>query len=86
MLNTEGVELSFADDGIEELAKLTAEVNLRTENIGARRLHTVLEKLLEDLSFSASEHSGEEVLVDREYVQQRLSDIVEDVDLSRFIL
>ena len=86
LLKTEGVELSFTDDAIEEIARLTAEVNNETENIGARRLHTLLEKLLEDLSFLAHEKKGESVLVDRQYVQSRLSSIVSNVDLSRFIL
>ena len=86
LLKTEGVELSFNDDAIEEIAQLTAEVNSRTENIGARRLHTLLEKLLEEISFSADEHKGEKLVVDRAFVRERLSEIVQDVDLSRFIL
>ena len=86
LLKTEGVTLSFTDEAISEIARLTAEVNSRTENIGARRLHTLLEKLLEEISFDAHLRSGDRVEVDREYVLRRLVGIVEDVDLSRFIL
>jgi ATP-dependent HslUV protease ATP-binding subunit HslU len=86
LLNTEQVDLTFAPDAISEIARLTAEVNSRTEDIGARRLHTLLEKLLEDLSFEADLNQGEKVLIDKAYVDKHLRDIVEDVDLSRFIL
>ncbi len=86
LLKTEGVELEFREDAVEELSRLTAEVNSKTENIGARRLHTLLEKVLEDLSFSADEMQGQSVCIDRAYVEDRLKDIVQDLDLSRFIL
>ena len=86
LLKTEGVDLDFTADAIEEIARLTAEVNSKTENIGARRLHTLLEKLLEDLSFKAHEKNGDLVRIDRAYVQEKLAMIVEDTDLSRFIL
>jgi ATP-dependent HslUV protease ATP-binding subunit HslU len=86
LLKTEGVELQFSDDGVQELAMLTADVNSRTENIGARRLHTLLEKLLEDVSFQAENYRGHPVKIDRNYVQEKLHNIVEDTDLSRFIL
>lgn len=86
LLKTEGIELNFTDDAISEIAKLTADVNSETENIGARRLHTLLEKLLETLSYTANEHSGETINIDKRYVQERLSTIVADADLSRFIL
>lgn len=86
LLKTEGVELEFTSDAIRELSVLTAEVNSRTENIGARRLHTLLEKLLEDLSFRADSSAGERVVIDQKYVRNRLADVVKDVDLSRFIL
>jgi ATP-dependent HslUV protease ATP-binding subunit HslU len=86
LMKTENVDLEFTEEGIQEIARLTAEVNSRTENIGARRLHTLLEKLLEGLSFLAPNYNGQKVVVDREYVQSRLCNIVEDVDLSRFIL
>jgi|Deesub1362B_J571_1020462.scaffolds.fasta_scaffold00125_14 ATP-dependent HslUV protease ATP-binding subunit HslU len=86
LLATEGVEVIFKEDAIDEIASIAAFVNERTENIGARRLHTVLERLLEDISFEAPERRGERVVIDREYVRQKLSDIVKDEDLSRYIL
>ncbi len=86
LLSTEGIDLSFSDDAIERIARLAAEVNERTENIGARRLHTVMEKLLDEISFSASELENKKVVIDKEYVDKMLSDIVRDQDLSRFIL
>jgi len=86
LLRTESVELVFTDDAIRALSDIATEVNSRTENIGARRLHTVLELLLEDVSFSASELSGQTITVTEEYVGERLNDIVEDQDLTRFIL
>jgi ATP-dependent HslUV protease ATP-binding subunit HslU len=86
LMLTEGVTLKFSNDGIEEIAKLTEEVNSRTENIGARRLHTILEKLLEDVSFAADELTGQEIIINCKYVQEKLENIVADQDLSRFIL
>ncbi len=86
LLKTEEVTLDFKQDGIEEIARLTAEVNAKTENIGARRLHTLLEKLLEEVSFLAPNYAGQTITIDRAYVRNRLQNIVEDVDLSRFIL
>ena len=86
LLSTESVKLIFADDGLEEIARLTEEVNSRTENIGARRLHTLLEKVLEDVSFNAHLYFEKEVRIDAEYVKGKLHDIVLDTDLSRFIL
>jgi ATP-dependent HslUV protease ATP-binding subunit HslU len=86
LMETEGVELKFTDDGVAALAEIAAEVNSRSENIGARRLHTVLERLLEDVSFSAPEMSGREITVDGSYVHQHLDPIVRDEDLSRYIL
>jgi ATP-dependent HslUV protease ATP-binding subunit HslU len=86
LLATERVTLSFTDDAIRELARIAAEVNQRTENIGARRLHTVMERLLDQISFDAPEMSGQEVRVDAAYVRERLEGILEDQDLSRFIL
>ena len=80
------MKLEFTPDAIEEIAKLTADVNSRTENIGARRLHTLLEKLLEELSFSADDVRGGHVVINQAYVRERLGDIVQDQDLSRFIL
>lgn len=86
LLETEGVGLSFSPEALREIAELTAQVNSRTENIGARRLYTLLEKLLEELSFVAPEKAGTSCVVDRNYVHEKLARIVEDVDLSRFIL
>jgi ATP-dependent HslUV protease ATP-binding subunit HslU len=86
LLATEGVELEFSDDAIDEISEIAAQVNDKTENIGARRLHTVLERLLEDISFEAPERKVEKLLVDRAYVKEKLSDIVMDQDLSRYIL
>jgi ATP-dependent HslUV protease ATP-binding subunit HslU len=86
LLATEDVALSFTQDGIEEIARTAASVNERTENIGARRLHTVLERLLDDISFDAPERAGASVTVDAVYVQNRLADIVKSEDLSRYIL
>jgi ATP-dependent HslUV protease ATP-binding subunit HslU len=86
LLETEDLELTFKDDSIDEIATIAATVNEKAENIGARRLHTVLEKLLEEISFEAPEGKIKSLVVDREYVKQRLSDIVKDEDLSRYIL
>jgi ATP-dependent HslUV protease ATP-binding subunit HslU len=86
LIATEGVTLSFTDDGIDAIARTAAEVNERLENIGARRLSTVMEKLLEDVSFDASERSGAHIAIDAAYVNAHLSEIARDNDLSRFIL
>lgn len=86
LLATEDVTIDFARDSIEEIAEIAALVNDKTENIGARRLHTILEKLLEDVSFDAPEKKGSIVLINRAYVQDKLGDIVRDEDLSRYIL
>jgi ATP-dependent HslUV protease ATP-binding subunit HslU len=86
LLSTEAVDLSFSDDAIVEIARMAAEVNRRTENIGARRLHTILEKLLDDYSFRADELGGSTVVIDGDYVRGALADLVEDVDLSRYVL
>jgi len=86
LLETEKVRLHFAADAVAALAEIAAQVNARSENIGARRLHTVLERLLEDLSFNAPERGGEEVNVDAAYVHQRLDPILKNEDLSRYIL
>jgi ATP-dependent HslUV protease ATP-binding subunit HslU len=86
LLKTEGIELKFTEDGIEAIAEAAARVNETTENIGARRLPTVMERLLDDVSFAGPELSGQGVLVDREFVASRLDDVVHDTDLSRFIL
>lgn len=86
LLETEGIKVEFSDKAIKEIAKLAAEVNQNTDNIGARRLHTIMEKLLEDLSFEASDITLEKVVITPEYVREKLKDIVEDRDLSRYIL
>ncbi len=86
LLKTESVNLEFTDDGIDMLAKISAEVNSSVENIGARRLHTIIEKVLDDISFNASDRSGETVVVDKSYVNKNLGNLVKDTDLSKFIL
>ncbi|NYE58538.1 ATP-dependent protease ATPase subunit HslU [Carboxydothermus ferrireducens] len=86
LLATEGVNLKFTEDSLEEIAKMAYTVNERNENIGARRLITILEKVLEDLSFNAPEMWGQTVVIDRKFVQDKLSEIVHDSDLSRYIL
>jgi ATP-dependent HslUV protease ATP-binding subunit HslU len=86
LLETEKVKLTFTKDAIEEIAKIATDVNERTENIGARRLHTVMEKLLDDVSFDAPEAGESEVKIDAAYVKEKLSEIVKDEDLSRYIL
>jgi len=86
LLKTENVELDFTDDGINMLAKLSAEVNSSVENIGARRLHTIIEKVLDDISFNATDKSGEKIVIDETYVKKNLGDLVKDTDLSKFIL
>ncbi len=86
LLNTENVTIKFDENGISELARIAVLVNEKTENIGARRLHTLLEHVLEDISFEASDRSGENICVDAAYVREQLGEICEDEDLSRYIL
>ncbi|MCK9619461.1 MAG: ATP-dependent protease ATPase subunit HslU [Methylobacter sp.] len=86
LLSTEGVSLSFSTDGIKRIAELGWQVNETTENIGARRLHTILERLLEDISYNAPDLMGENILIDAAYVDDHLTEFVEDEDLSRYIL
>ncbi|MEK9786085.1 MAG: HslU--HslV peptidase ATPase subunit, partial [Gammaproteobacteria bacterium] len=86
LMKTEDVTLEFSADGIDRVAEVAWQVNERTENIGARRLHTVMERLLESISFEAADRSGQTVLVDRAYVDSHLSNLAEDEDLSRYIL
>ena len=86
LMGTEGVDLEFTEDAINELARLAAEVNAHVENIGARRLHTVLEKLLDEISFTATDRKGDTVTIDAEYVRAQVSDLAKDADLSKFIL
>ena len=86
LLKTENVDLVFTDDGIDMLAKISAEVNSSVENIGARRLHTIIEKVLDDISFNATDKTGETITVDKKYVNENLGNLVKDTDLSKFIL
>ena len=86
LLKTEKINLEFTDDGIETIADLATEVNSSVENIGARRLHTIIEKVLDDISFTATDRSGERVIIDKAYVQKNLGELVKDTDLSKFIL
>jgi len=86
LMETEGVTLSFTKNGIEQIAKISAEVNSSIENIGARRLHTVMERLLDDISFKATDKSGEEVIVNKSYVEKHVGKLAKNADLSKFIL
>ncbi len=86
LIGTEGIELDFADEAIREIAKIAAEVNERTENIGARRLHTIMERMLEELSFAAPDMEDKSFFVTADYVREHLSEVAEDEDLSRYIL
>ncbi len=86
LMGTEEVTLEFTDEAVQELAKLAAEINSVVENIGARRLHTVMEKLLEEISFTATDRGGETVIINAELVQERVGDLVKGGDLSKFIL
>ena len=86
LLSTEGVTLNFTEDAIDKMSFIAEDVNARAENIGARRLHTIMEKVLDEISYSADEHNGETINVDAKYVEERLNDIVQDQDLSRYIL
>ena len=86
LLSTENVEIEFEDEALREISRIAYDVNQTNDNIGARRLHTVMEKLLEELSFSADELSGQKVTITKEYVNDRLKNIVENQDLSKYIL
>jgi ATP-dependent HslUV protease ATP-binding subunit HslU len=86
LLSTEKVTLEFADDGIDELARIAFEVNESVENIGARRLQTVMEKLVDDISFSASERGGENIRINGDFVRNQLGALAKNTDLSKFIL
>jgi ATP-dependent HslUV protease ATP-binding subunit HslU len=86
LLETEGIKLTFSDDALEEVAKFAAQVNETSENIGARRLHTIMEKLLEQISFEGPDLKKKSIKIDRAYVRLQLADIVKDQDLSRYIL
>ena len=86
LLKTEDVDLDFSDDGIDMLAKLSTEINATVENIGARRLHTIIEKVLDEVSFTASDKAGQTIKVNKEFVSKNLGDLVKNTDLSKFIL
>jgi len=86
LMKTEDVNIDFTDDGIEEIANVAWQVNESTENIGARRLYTVMERLMEDISYSASESQGKTFTIDAQYVKDQLGELAQDEDLSRFVL
>ena len=86
LLKTENVDLEFPDDGIDTIANLATEVNSSVENIGARRLHTIIEKVLDEISFTATDRGGEKIIIDSNYVKKNLGELVKDTDLSKFIL
>ena len=86
LLKTENVDLQFSEDGIETIANLATEVNSSVENIGARRLHTIIERILDEISFTATDRSGEKIVIDSKYVKENLGQLVKDNDLSKFIL
>jgi ATP-dependent HslUV protease ATP-binding subunit HslU len=86
LMNTEGVQVEFSEDGVRRIAEIAFHVNERTENIGARRLHTVMERLLETVSYEAVDQNGKRVSIDSKYVEDHLGNLVKDEDLSRYIL
>jgi ATP-dependent HslUV protease ATP-binding subunit HslU len=86
LLETEGVKLEFTREALDEVARFAFRVNEGTENIGARRLHTIMERVLDEISFDAPDKKGQQFVVDAEYVRKMLTDIVKDQDLSRYIL
>ncbi len=86
LLKTENVDLEFSDDGIDSIAKIASEVNSSVENIGARRLHTIIERILDEISFTATDRSGEKIIINSEYIKNNLESLVKDTDLSKFIL
>ena len=86
LLKTENVDLEFSEDGIDAIANMASEVNATVENIGARRLHTIIERILDDISFTATDRPGEKIVINSDYVKQNLDQLVKDTDLSKFIL
>ena len=86
LMKTEGLSIEFTDDGVKQIARSAFDVNESAENIGARRLHTIMERLLEEVSFSAPDKSGDSIMIDADYVNDRLAELVQDEDLSRYIL
>ncbi len=86
LLKTENIELEFSEDGINTIANIASEVNATVENIGARRLHTIIEKILDEISFTATDRSGEKIVINKEYINKNLDNLIKDTDLSKFIL
>jgi ATP-dependent HslUV protease ATP-binding subunit HslU len=86
LLKTENVDLEFSDDGIDTIANIASEVNATVENIGARRLHTIIEKILDEISFTATDRDGEKIVINKDYINKNLDNLVKDTDLSKFIL
>ena len=86
LLKTEDVDLEFSDDGIDTIANIASEVNATVENIGARRLHTIIEKILDEISFTATDRAGEKIVINKDYINKNLDNLVKDTDLSKFIL
>ena len=86
LLKTENVDLDFFEDGIDAIANIASEVNSTVENIGARRVHTIIEKILDEISFTATDRSGEKIIIDKDYIAKNLDNLVKDTDLSKFIL
>ncbi len=86
LLKTENVDLEFSDDGIDTIANIASEVNATVENIGARRLHTIIEKILDEISFTATDRAGEKIFINKDYINKNLDNLVKDTDLSKFIL
>ena len=86
LLKTENVELEFTEDGIDTIAHIASEVNSSVENIGARRLHTIIERVLDEISFTATDRAGEKITVDSKYIKDNIGELVKDTDLSKFIL
>ena len=86
MLKTEDVDLEFSEDGINAIANIASEVNSSVENIGARRLHTIIEKILDEISFTATDRAGEKIVINKEYINKNLDNLIKDTDLSKFIL
>ena len=85
-MKTENVDLEFSEDGIDTIANIATEVNSTVENIGARRLHTIIERVLDEISFTATDRSGEKITIDSEYIKKNIGELVKDTDLSKFIL
>jgi len=86
LLKTENVDLEFSEDGIDAIANIASEVNATVENIGARRLHTIIEKILDEISFTATDRAGEKIIINKEYIDKNLDTLIKDTDLSKFIL